>query len=124
MKFLCLCHYETTAFARLGPNDFAEIGAICAPHDAELKASGHVDMIGSLGMPDSFRSLRVEHGKVVDAPGPYAATPEPFGAFFIVDVADMDEAVQIAKLHPGTHLGDRLGRGGIEVRPIDMIETL
>jgi hypothetical protein len=124
MKFLCLCHYETAAFARLGPDDFAEIGAICAPHDAALKASGQVDMIGSLGMPDSYRSLRIEGDEVVDQTGPYNATPEPFGAFFIVDADDIDQAVAIAKLHPGTHLGDRFGRGGIEVRPIDMIETL
>lgn len=124
MKFLCLCHYESAAFARLGPDDFAEIGAICAPHDAALKASGHVDAIGALAMPDTFRSLRVEHGDIVEQAGPYEATPEPFGAFFIVEAADIEEAVSIAKLHPGVHLGDKFGKGGIEVRPIDTLETL
>ena len=123
MKFLCLCHYETAAFARLGADDFAEIGAICAPHDAALKASGHVDMIGSLGMPDGYRSLRIQAGEVVVEPGPYASTPEPFGAFFIIEAEDIEQAVAIAKLHPGTHLGDRFGRGGIEVRPIEAIEA-
>ena len=124
MNFLCLCYYESAAFVRLGPADFAEIGAICAPHDAALKASGHVDAIGALAMPDSFRSLRVADGQIVEQSGPYEATPEPFGAFFIVDAADMDEAVGIAKLHPGVHLGDKFGKGGIEVRPIDTLETL
>lgn len=123
MKFLCLCYYESAAFARLGPDDFAAIGALCAPHDAALKASGHVEMIGSLGMPDSYRALRVEQGRVIDAAGPYAPTPEPFGAFFIIDAATMEGAVEIARLHPGTHLGDRMSRGGIEVRPIETLET-
>ncbi len=122
MKFLCLCHYEAARFAALTPDDFAEIGAICAPHDAAFKASGHVDMVGALGMPDSARTLRVVDGDVVAAPGPYAASAEPFGAFFIVDAADIDEAVAVAKLHPGTHLGDKFGKGGIEVRPIDFVE--
>jgi hypothetical protein len=122
MKFLCLCHYESARFAELKPADFQEIGAICAPHDAALKASGKVELIGALGMPEQSRTLFVEDGAVVAKAGPYAATPEPFGAFFIVEADDIDGAVEIAKLHPGTHLGDKFGRGGIEVRPIDFIE--
>jgi hypothetical protein len=35
----------------------------------------------------------------------------------------MDEAVKIARLHPGTHLGEMFG-GGIEIRPIEMLERL
>ena len=122
MKFLCLCHYESARFAELTPADLEEIGAICAPRDAALKGSGKVELIGSLEAPEASRTLRVENGAVVDAAGPYAATPEPFGAFFIVEADDIDQAVEIAKLHPGTHLGDKFGRGGIEVRPIDLIE--
>jgi hypothetical protein len=122
MKFLCLCHYESARFAELKPADFEEIGAICAPHDAALKASGKVELIGALGMPEQSRTLCLENGAVVAKAGPYAATSEPFGAFFIVEADDIDGAVEIAKLHPGTHLGDKFGRGGIEVRPIDFIE--
>ena len=122
MKFLCLCHYESARFAELKPVDFEEIGAICAPHDAALKASGKVEMIGALGMPEQSQTLCVENGAAVAKAGPYAATPEPFGAFFIVEADDIDGAVEIAKLHPGTHLGDKFGRGGIEVRPIEFIE--
>ncbi|WP_296616352.1 YciI family protein [Sphingomonas sp.] len=122
MKFLCLCHYESARFAELTPADFEEIGAICAPHDAALKASGKVEMIGALGMPEQSRTLRAEHGAVTDLAGPYHSTPELFGAFFIVEADDVDGAVEIAKLHPGTHLGDKFGRGGIEVRPIEFIE--
>jgi hypothetical protein len=43
------------------------------------------------------------------------------GAFFIVDAADLDEAVDAAAKHPGAHVGQFLG-GGIEVRPCDMFE--
>ncbi|HEX7693065.1 MAG TPA: YciI family protein [Sphingomonas sp.] len=122
MKFLCLCHYESARFAELKPADFEEIGAICAPHDAALKASGKVEMVGALGMPEQSRTLRVEGGAVTDTAGPFKQMPEPFGAFFIVEAADIDEAVAVAKLHPGTHLGEKFGEGGIEVRPIDFVE--
>lgn len=123
MKFLCVCHYDAEGFARLQPADFQRMGEICAPHDARLKASGKVRMIGSLGMPHQFRTLRVKHGKVSDEAGPYESTLEPYGAFFIVEADDIDEAVQIARLHPGTHLGELLN-GGIEIRPIETFEQL
>lgn len=121
MKFLCLCHYDLAGFAKFGPADFEEMGRICAPHDAALKATGKVSMIGSLGMPDQFRTLRADASGVTVGDGPYAETAEPFGAFFIVEADSIDQAVEIARLHPGTHLGHMM-KGGIEVRPIDRVE--
>lgn len=124
MKFLCACYYEADAFAKLQPADFKKLGEICAPHDARFKASGKVSLIGSLALPNDFRTLRAKkNGVVTDEPGPYEQTKEPFGAFFIVEAENMDEAVRIARLHPGTHLGEMLG-GGIEIRPIEMLEQL
>jgi hypothetical protein len=123
MKFLCLCHYDAAAFAAFGPAEYEEIGRICAPHDQAFKATGKVSLIGSLGMPDQSRTLRAGEAGATVADGPYAETGEPFGAFFIVEAESIDEATQIARLHPGTHLG-HLCRGGIEIRPIDQLETL
>jgi hypothetical protein len=123
MKYLCVCYYDAPAFAKLQPADFKKLGESCAPHDERLKASGKVRLIGSLGLPHEFRTLRVRNKAVTDESGPYSDTKEPFGAFFIVEADSMDEAVQIARLHPGTHLGDVFG-GGIEVRPIETLEQL
>ena len=123
MKFLCLCHYDHAAFGRFGAAEFEEIGRICAPHDERLKARGKVSLIGSLGMPDDYRTIRADADGVTVSDGPYAATNEPFGAFFLVDAESIDEAVEIARLHPGAHLGHLLG-GGIEVRPIDQLEQV
>ncbi len=124
MKFLALCHYSTAAFAQLGPNDFAEIGRLCAPHDKALRDSGHLYEVGSLGTPDQSRTLLVEKGTVEAVAGPYAETSEPFGAFFIIEADDIDKTVEIAKLHPGVNIGDKFGRGGIEVRPIESLDRL
>ena len=121
MKFLCLCHYDLAAFNKFGPDDFVELKKICTPHDEALKASGKAPLIGSLGMPDQYRTLRADANGVTVADGPYAETSEPFGAFFIVEADSIDEAVEIARLHPGTHLGHII-KGGIEVRPIDNLE--
>jgi hypothetical protein len=53
--------------------------------------------------------------------GPYVATSEPLGAFFIIEARDMDDAVEVASKHAGAHLGRYLG-WGIEVRSIDMLD--
>lgn len=100
MQCLCLCHYDLEAFTKFGPADFKELGRICAPHDEELKASGKVSLIGSLGMPDQFRTIRADQDGVTVTDGPYAETKEPFGASFIVEAESIDEAVVIAKLNP------------------------
>ena len=124
MQYLCLCHYSLKNFGSFGPAEFEEIGRICEPHDAELKASGNVRLIGSLAMPDAFRTLRANRDGSIDvSEGPYASTDEPFGAFLIVEANSMDEAERIARLHPGTHLG-HLMAGGIEIRPIEQLERL
>jgi hypothetical protein len=122
MHYLCLCHYDAAAFAKLGPADFEEMGRICAPHDQALKESGRLRMVGSLAMPEQSRTLRGDETGLRASDGPYAATDEPFGAFFIVEADSIDEAEAIARLHPGTHLGHIL-RGGIEIRPVDQLET-
>lgn len=122
MKFLCLCHYALDAFARFTPDDFQRMQAICEPHDRALRASGALWAVGSLATPEQFRSLKARRGQplsIEDAP--YQPTSEPFGAFFIVEAADMDEATRIARLHPGTHLAE-LCDGGIEIRPIDLLD--
>jgi hypothetical protein len=123
MQFLCLCHYDLAGFGKFGPADFEEMARVCAPHDAALKASGKVSLIGSLDMPDQFKTLRADEKGVTVSDGPYEATNEPFGAFFIVEADTIDEAVEIARLHPGTHLGHMM-KGGIEVRPITQVEQV
>lgn len=123
MQHLCLCHYDAARFATLGPRDFERIGAICAPHDRALKESGHLLEVGAFAMPDQYRTPRAAQDGVTVEDGPYAETAEPFGAFFLIEADSLDQATEIARLHPGTHLGALMG-GGIEIRPIEMLERL
>lgn len=57
------------------------------------------------------RVVSMAGGRLVD--GPYAETKEAIGGFFMLKVADMDEAVAIGKQCPG------LAHGlSVEVRPL------
>lgn len=124
MHFLCLCHYNLQQFSRFTPQDFQRMQALCEPHDRALRESGHLVAVGSLSTPDKFLSLKAAKGQAVaTTQAPYAATAEPFGAFFIIEAADMEAAARVARLHPGVHLSE-LCDGGIEIRPIERLDLL
>jgi len=119
MQFVCLCYYNQAQYDACSPADLAQVGRICAPRDAELRATGRVIINSSLGQPGSARTLRArKDGEATLSDGPYATSQEPLGAMFLIEAKDLDEAVRIASLHPGSVLGKYVG-GGVEVRPLD-----
>ena len=119
MRFVCLCYYNQAAFDACTPEDLETVGRICAPRDEELRQTGRVILNSSLGEPRSARTLRAaKDGEPTLTDGPYAPSPEPLGAMFLIEAKDLDDAVRIARIHPGSVLGKYFG-GGIEVRPLD-----
>ena len=63
MKFLCLCYYDTAAFARLSAADAEKIAPACKPHDERLKATGKVAVVGSLAFPENWSTIVPKGGK-------------------------------------------------------------
>jgi hypothetical protein len=57
-------------------------------------------------------TVRVRDGETVTTDGPFAETKEALGGFYLVDAADLDEAIEVAAKMPGA------ARGSIEVRPV------
>jgi hypothetical protein len=67
-----------------------EIGAL----NVEMEAAGARVFAGGLVAPDEARSLRAQpNGKVVITDGPYLETKEHIGGFWILEAADLDEAL-------------------------------
>jgi hypothetical protein len=52
-------------------------------------------------------------GEVVTTDGPYAETKEVFNGFYLLECADLDEAIATAAKIPATWTG-----GAVEVRPV------
>jgi hypothetical protein len=116
MQFICICYYDQAKFEALTKDDMEALRRVCEPHDKALHASGHLEFVAGLAPQEDFRVIRPSDNGPIVSKGPYARTPAPFGAVFLINAADIDEAVRIASLHPGAHVGKFLG-GGIEVRP-------
>jgi hypothetical protein len=120
VRYLCLCYYDQDRFEALSKDQLAALGRACRPHDEALRKSGHLLLVGSLALPPESRTLRAGGGRPSVTEGPFVATREPLGAFFMIEAGSIDEAVAVASKHPGAQLAE-FG-GGIEVRPIDMFD--
>ena len=65
-----------------------------------LDASGKRVIGEVLAPPAESTVVRVRGGKVLTTRGPFAETSEVILGFDILDVNDLDEAIQIASRHP------------------------
>jgi hypothetical protein len=57
-------------------------------------------------------TVRVVDGRTLATDGPFAETKEALGGFYLVEAADLDEAIGFAAMIPGAR------RGSIEIRPV------
>lgn len=60
----------------------------------------------------SATTVRVRQGKVLTTDGPFAETKEQLGGFYLIQSANLDEAIEIAAKIPAAN------NGSIEIRPI------
>ena len=63
---------------------------------------------------DTATTVRVRNGEVLATDGPFTETKEVLGGYYIVDVADLDRATELAAQLPGA----KRGFDSIEVRPL------
>jgi len=83
------------------PDDYdpsvAEDEAMSRDIDAlndEMEAAGVRIFVGGLQPPSSAKSLRAQpNGKVLITDGPYIETKEHVGGFWVLEAADLDEAL-------------------------------
>ena len=119
MKYLCLAFYDPARLAAMPPEERRAMLGQCPAKDAQLQATGHLRVSASLGGADQVVSIRPRKGRPLVKDGPFTQSKEVVGGFFIIEAADVDEALKVARLHPAAELGEQAG-WGIEVHPIGM----
>ena len=103
-------HVEAEVMSWTAQEDAAVMNDLDMVHD-RLTQHTHLGPAARLGSTEKARTLRGPGaGFVVD--GPFAETKEQIAGYFVVEVNDLDEAVEIASLIPAAH------HGTIEVRPV------
>ena len=77
-----------------------------------MESAGALVAVERLQGVDTATSVRVRGGERLLTDGPFIETKEHLGGYYIVDVKDLDRAIELAGKIPGSRTG------GIEVRPI------
>ncbi len=84
----------------------------------QLHAEGKCLAVAPLQPTLTATSIRQREGKPIFTDGPFAETREQLGGFFLINAANLDEALDIAAKIPA-------GRWGtVEVRPVMEISGL
>ncbi len=86
--------------------------AISAEYFAISDAPG-VTGGAQLQAPDTATTVRVEDGRTLTTDGPYAATKEALGGYYLLEADDIDAAIELAARVPAARMG-----GAVEVRPL------
>ena len=79
--------------------------------NADIKAAGAWVFAGGLHPPATATVVRAQNGQVVTTDGPFAETKEQLGGFWIIQVPDLDAALDWAAK------GSAACGGPVEVRP-------
>ena len=93
---------------------FADTGAF----NERLERDGHLVLADGLQPPDTATTVDARNGTPVFIDGPYVEAKEYLGGFWVIDAADLDEALALAAE------GSRACRGRVEVRPMQTEESV
>ncbi|WP_341539077.1 YciI family protein [Agromyces fucosus] len=77
----------------------------------DLESRGASEYGERLRPDQDATTVRVRDGQLLVTDGPFTESKESIGGFDIIDVADLDEAIEIASRHPAAAFGR------VEVRP-------
>jgi hypothetical protein len=66
-----------------------------------------------LDFPATATTVRVQNGSALTTDGPFAETKEFLGGFYLIDVPNLDDAIEFATAVPASRRG-----GSVEIRPL------
>jgi len=98
--------------AVMSPDEASALWDEYSRFSEEVGSRGALEGGARLRPTTDATTVRVRDGEVLTSDGPFAETKEQMGGFYLVDCADLDEAIEIAAKIPGAR------SGSIEVRPI------
>lgn len=114
MKYLCLACGDGSAWDELTQEEQQAYVERCRVYDEELAGSDGVRLYA--GLQEGGAIIRTRSDERVITDGPFIESKE-IGGVFVVEADDLDEAVELASLHPAARMGEELG-WYVAVRPL------
>jgi hypothetical protein len=112
MQYLLLIYDNEKNMAEMSEANKGEVFQAYGTFTEELKASGAMLAGDALESVETATTVRVRNGETSTTDGPFAETKEQLGGYYLIEAANLDEAVKWAAKIPTAKIGS------IEVRPI------
>ncbi len=112
MRYLLLIYTPEIDPATVPADQVARENAAYGVFTGEIRSRDVMKGGEALQPTTAATTVRVRDGRTLVTDGPYAETKEALGGYYLLDVKDLDEAIELAAKIPGAQYG------AIEVRPI------
>jgi hypothetical protein len=111
MEYLLLIYGDEESWQAQSSDEQAATMEAYGAFTQSIIASGQLRGGSELAPTSTATTVRVRDGDALTTDGPFAETKEQLGGYYVVECADLDEALAIAARIPGAL------HGSIEVRP-------
>jgi hypothetical protein len=116
VRYMCLLYGEEGAGPVPGTAEFGQMLADFGSATEAMASAGVLVESGPLQPVSSATTVRVREGETLLTDGPFAEIKEQLGGFYLLECANLDEAVKWAAMIPSSRYGS------VEVRPQMMME--
>jgi hypothetical protein len=116
MQYLLLIYANEQTWADMPPEQSQAMYGEYYAFTNSVKESGHYRSGEALTPTNTATTVRVREGKTLTTDGPFAETREQLGGFYLIEAADLDDAIKIAARIPDARIGC------VEIRPIMKFE--
>ena len=105
VKYVCLVYGEQQHLDSINDSE-------CRSWGESLRQNGKYVAAEALQPLEKAKTVRVRGGKPIVMDGPFTESKEYLAGFYLIEAADIDEAVRLASQIPPARIGS------IEVRPV------
>jgi hypothetical protein len=112
MRYMLLIYGDENAYANVSEADQQAQLAKWFAYTEEMRNAGVSQQGDALQPTATATTVRDNDGEPLVMDGPFAETKEQLGGYYLLDVADLDEAIKWANKCPAAPTGT------IELRPI------
>ena len=112
MHYMCLIYDDEDVWNGLPEDERNALYGEYTSFTESIREGGQYVQADQLQPISTATTVRVRDGKTLVTDGPFAETKEQLGGYFLVDVDDLDAAIEAASRIPGARTGS------IEVRPV------
>jgi hypothetical protein len=119
MRYMMLIYTREGELSKMSPEEAQQIREAHAAVMHETRERGMLVAVNGLGRTNTATTVRIENGKALTPDGPFAETKEQLAGYYVLDCADMDEAIYWAGRIPTACGG---AKGSIEIRKLTEFE--